>query len=368
MLRGYSGAIALHSYLRHAPGSPRQDPESHAAAREKSSRDILQSLINHARVFWGRDARGENETSRPLREDGHMRTWIEGGGARTAAAVNRWLWPRLLRAAETPRGALLLGSGSGLSAGEEAFQGHTRVVVFGAGARDGRAPADAERPGWDLRFVRGPETARLMGLPPERWLCDPAVMIARLMPRDAARGMAGGRVGFMPGGLLPADRARKLAEDAGLMLIEATPGRGDWLHALAGCRALICADPSSAAAADGWGIPWRPLVVGPEADAAPVLSFQWRDWARSMGLRPSPLRIPDPGPATPDAGRVVSLFRHIEARRAAAALRAASEADLWSLSDRTLMRLRQQALFEEWERLREDLTPAPRMRVAASPG
>ena len=134
-----------------------------------------------------------------------MRIWKSarptGGGA--AQAVNLWLWPRLMPELCDRHGPeLFLGCGPALSRREPALEHYARITVFGAGASGPEDLPDMTGADWDVRFVRGPETAALMGLPDSRRLSDPALLAADALPSAARRPRAARRsrrVAFMPG-------------------------------------------------------------------------------------------------------------------------------------------------------------------------
>lgn len=60
-------------------------------------------------------------------------------------------------------------------------------VIYGSGAGYGEAPAIDER--WTVICVRGPRTAKALGLTPESAVTDPGLLIRRMVrvPPDSAR-------------------------------------------------------------------------------------------------------------------------------------------------------------------------------------
>ena len=304
-----------------------------------------------------------------------MRIWKparkDGGGA--AGAINRWLWPRLAPELCDRHGAtLLLGSGAGLSAAEPALEHYGRVIAFGAGAAGPADLPDMTGADWDLRFVRGPETAALLGRR-TRWICDPAALAADALPaRRPRRARARSRrAAFMPGRAMSPRGALRLAAAAGLPLIETHGRLESWLHQLLDCDALLCAEPSAAAAADALGIPWRPLQIGGDpADDGTGPDFEWRDvmggiraFAVALVLRPPA----DGGTGDGRTGEPISrLLDGIALRRAAAELRGAARGTLFTLSDRADSRRLRQELRAALEDLRAEAAPAfarPRLRA-----
>ncbi|MGG7566159.1 hypothetical protein ACQ5SO_08365 [Rhodovulum sp. DZ06] len=289
-----------------------------------------------------------------------MKIWKRSGkDSPAAAAINRWLWPRLMPELCAPHGGtLFLGCGPALSAHNPALEHHPRIIVFGAGASDPLDLPDFTAADWDLRFLRGPETAEALGLRGEHWLCDPAALTADALPGPLRRRRWAGprRVAFMPGPLMAEGAAQRLAAAAGLHMIQTEGRMESWLHQLLDCDALICAEPAAAAAADSLGIPWRPLSVSRDGEKDARLEFEWRDWTRAMDLFSVALSLRPPAEARP--GEPLSrVLDGIALRRAASDLRAAARTDQWSLSDRTLLRQRLEAMREALAEMRDDFAP-----------
>jgi succinoglycan biosynthesis protein ExoV len=281
-------------------------------------------------------------------------------GMTAADGINQWLWPRLMPELCGRYGrTLFLGAGGLVDAGNPSLDHYPRVVVFGAGAR-GPATLPDTAGDWDIRFVRGPETARAMGLPSERWLCDPAVLAPKLhcarVPRQGPR-----RIALALGGGLTAPVARALAKDADLVLLRPDQSPEAWIDRLLDCDAALCADQTVAAVADAYGIPWRQLRLHATEARGPGDTFEWLDWTKGMALVSHEIDLPD---LSMRAGPLGALRAAAALRRATGLLRKAKHSDLWSLSDRTLLRLRQQALTEEIADLRlRETAPRRQLRV-----
>jgi hypothetical protein len=123
-------------------------------------------------------------------------------------------------------------------------------------------------------------------------------------------------------------------------------------------------DLTVAATADAFGIPWRPLRVARSPDADRCDTFEWRDLSRSLGMTPSAVELPSVAAGT---GPVARFAAAASVHSASRALQKAVRAALWSLSDRTLLRLRQQALAEEVADLRlHESAPRRRLRVVGA--
>lgn len=197
--------------------------------------------------------------------------------------LNLWLWPRLLGPEffdDDPE-ELLVGIGTLLNHRVPVAR---RTLVFGAGHGYGAAPPIDDR--WHFFCVRGPLTARVLGLPPELAVTDPAILVA-----DSARDVVApvpGRVGFMP----HCDSAeafdwRAVAHEAGLHYIDPRDTVDAVLGAIGQCEKLVAEAMHGAIAADALRVPWIAVRA-----YSHIADFKWQDWTESMQLRyrPEPLQ------------------------------------------------------------------------------
>ena len=149
-----------------------------------------------------------------------------------------------------------------------------RKVVFGSGFGGYSAPPDLHDGTWQVRFVRGPQTARLMKLDPKLALVDPAILVRGMLPAKPP----GTLVSFMPHweslerGDWPA--ACRLA---GINMIDPSRPVDEILAELQGSRLLVTEAMHGAIVADALRIPW--------IAAAPIHQrnrMKWNDWASSL--------------------------------------------------------------------------------------
>lgn len=189
--------------------------------------------------------------------------------------LNTTLWPALLPDFfDADPSARFLGIGSVLDSRHD--DARTKLVA-GAGYGGYEAPTRLDR-SWVIHWVRGPRTARMLGLDAELGLGDPASLLPLIGTRAAPNGTA---IGFMPHfesmtrGHWPA-----AAQEAGLTLIDPRAEPGAILAAIGACRVLISEALHGVIAADALRVPWiavRPLA----AEHRP----KWLDWGDSLGLR-----------------------------------------------------------------------------------
>lgn len=189
--------------------------------------------------------------------------------------LNTLLWPALLPDFfDTDPSVRFLGIGSVLDSrhGPDGTK-----LVAGAGYGGYEPPVRLDR-SWVIHWVRGPRTARALGLEDERGLGDPASLIPMITP--PAEGERDG-IGFMPHfESLTRGHWRQAAEAAGLTLIDPRDDAHAILAAIGRCRVLISEAMHGVIVADALRVPWiaaRPLA----AEHRP----KWFDWADSLDVR-----------------------------------------------------------------------------------
>ena len=197
----------------------------------------------------------------------------EGVARNFGDSLNRLLWPRLLPDFfDDDPAKLFLGIGSVLDARHDAS---TVKLVAGAGY-GGYAPLPTLDTRWIIHWVRGPRTARLLGLPDDCALGDPAMLLS-IRRRDADPS----RIGFMPHFESAANGAwAEVAQAVGVTLIDPRDEPAGILAAIGGCRHLLSEAMHGAIVADAMRTPWvalRPLAA--------VHRPKWHDWADALGLQ-----------------------------------------------------------------------------------
>lgn len=196
--------------------------------------------------------------------------------------LNPYLWERFLPGFfDDSDDILFVGIGTIFNA---SLPKANRAIVFGAGAGYGTPPVLG--PEWDVRFVRGPLTAWMLGLPAERVLTDPANLVALMHPPGDTKD---GPVGFMPHHWTAThhqEALRTACTRRGFAYLDPRSDVTDTLDELRRCRLVLTEAMHGAIVADALRIPWIPLAIGPH-----VLAFKWADWCASHRLVYSPERV-----------------------------------------------------------------------------
>lgn len=203
--------------------------------------------------------------------------------------LNAWLWPRLIPdLLDDDDGTLFVAIGSIL---DRRIPQEPQKVVFGTGVGYGLLPVLDER--WQIWCVRGPLTARALGLPARFAVTDPAALVRTVRTTPAAISH--------PVSFIPHFRSPRRAEVAGLYLdklcasigvnyIDPRKGVEHVLAAIESSEMVLAEAMHGAIVADALRIPWVPVQLYDQ-----ILNLKWHDWCGSLGIKYKPiLRVPDP--------------------------------------------------------------------------
>lgn len=198
--------------------------------------------------------------------------------------LNLHVWPALLPKGFLDEDASELFVGIGSIIGDH-LPATARKYVMGSGYAGYMGLPDVHDGTWDIRFVRGPDTAQTLGIDPQLAICDSAVLLRAMQLPEPAPGVG---IAFMPHyeSLERGDWA-EACRLAGMTLIDATAPVETVLAQIRGARLLITEAMHGAIVADALRTPWigaRPIYGGHHR--------KWRDWAGALGLdiRLNPLK------------------------------------------------------------------------------
>lgn len=202
-------------------------------------------------------------------------------------ALNDWLWPGLLPGVfDDDAQVRFVGIGTIL---DRNLPRAPLTVVFGTGTGYAPPPDDLQPGRWRVYGVRGPLTARVLGLPAETVLTDPAILLAH---DPALRSGSPGGVVFVPHWKsVRFGQWRQACELAGIEFVDPCGDARAVVRRIAGARKVIAESMHAGIIADAFRVPWVPVVLSRE-----VAAFKWADWAASVGLPYEPLRLPPSSP------------------------------------------------------------------------
>ncbi|TKT69324.1 polysaccharide pyruvyl transferase family protein [Aquamicrobium sp. LC103] len=191
--------------------------------------------------------------------------------------LNTYMWQGLLPEGflDEDENELFIGIGSILW---DNYPKQPRKYVLGSGYAGYTGAPDVHDGSWDVVFVRGPRTAERLNLPPEKAICDSAILL-RALDLPAASDPID--VGFMPH-YESLDRGlwREACRLAGVRLIDPTDPVEKVISELRGTRVLITEAMHGAIVADALRTPWiAALPINPGHHK------KWQDWSGALSLQ-----------------------------------------------------------------------------------
>ena len=259
--------------------------------------------------------------------------------------LNLWIWPRLIGdLLDDDESVLLVGIGTVL---DDTLPAQPLKVIFGAG--NGYRPLPAIDESFRFYFVRGPLTAKALGLPASCAVTDPAVLIAKLLPGPGGLRRKGVVLMGHYTSAMHADWSFACRE-LGMTYIHPLWPWERVLESLRGAELVVAEAMHGAIVADALRVPWVPVIT-----SASQCSFKWRDWTQSLGLKYEPIKLPALwDQSAPPASRLSRARRWIKRGLFLRKMTAAKLAAHTQLSSESIINARTDRLMEEVEKLKRD--------------
>jgi succinoglycan biosynthesis protein ExoV len=200
--------------------------------------------------------------------------------------LNRWMWERFLpNLLDEEDGTLFVGIGTVLGSGLPAAD---RYIVFSSGVGYGPLPPTFGSPAWHAVCVRGPLTAKVLGLPADKAVCDGAVLLSTLpelqpIPEAERKGVL-----FMPHfEALDSGDWREVCRRAGVEFLDPHLPSEETCQRIRGAKLVLADAMHAAIVADALRVPWVPLITSNR-----INTFKWLDWSLTLGVQYRPLELP----------------------------------------------------------------------------
>lgn len=210
--------------------------------------------------------------------------------------LNAWLWPQLLPdLLDQDDDSLFIGIGTILN---NRIPPAAQYRIFGAGAGYGEPPSVDDR--WTFYCVRGPLSARRLGISSHYAITDPALLV-RTLSLDSQRKRC--KLAFMPhhesakwGIQAGISIWEWSCRAAGIRYIDPTGSVATVLRAIQETELLVTEAMHGAIIADALRVPWIPVRFHDH-----ILDFKWQDWCKSLKLDYEPVVLRVPLSSTPAA-------------------------------------------------------------------
>ena len=195
--------------------------------------------------------------------------------------LNPWLWPKLLDGMfDDDEREIFIGIGSILW---DDYPKASLKIVMGAGYGGYKPPPIIDE-NWQVNFVRGPQTAEHLGLPPKAAITDSAVLLRTVFRPQSGKRY---RASFIPHWeSLYGARWDLVCAMAGIHLIDPRQPVETVLSEIAASEVVIAEAMHGAISADALRVPWIPVMP-----FVATHRFKWLDWSRSLDLELRPVRL-----------------------------------------------------------------------------
>ena len=207
--------------------------------------------------------------------------------------LNPWLWAKLLpEELDDDPDTMFLGIGTLLN---DRLPPAAARVVFGTGYGIGGPPAIDRS--WTFYAVRGPISARQLGLPAEYAVTDPAILVSHFVPAtNVSRRFS---FSFMPHYRNASDTWKHACARIGFGYIDPRDPLDEVLKAIQATEVVLAEAMHGAIIADTLRVPWIPIRSRDK-----ILRLKWEDWCGSLELPYEPRRTVELRDGTTTADRV----------------------------------------------------------------
>lgn len=190
--------------------------------------------------------------------------------------LNQWIWDGLLPGwREAAPDHVLVGVGTLIN--DVMPRGRTKIIA-GSGVGYGALPAPDLMAECRFFSVRGPHSAARLGLPPEKGIADPAIMLPEF-PEFQGIAKSGPPI-FVPHhtSIWRHDWNRICAR-GGIDFVSPQGEAHEVIRRIAAAPFVLAESMHAAIIADAFGTPWQTVVFSDK-----FLASKWLDWGDSLGL------------------------------------------------------------------------------------
>lgn len=197
--------------------------------------------------------------------------------------LNPWIWYSFLPDVLASEGDdVFVGIGTLINSRAPKYN---KKYVFGSGVGYHGFP-DVGDGTWDFDFVRGPLSAQKLGLPNDKFITDPAILVSLLVNKNVQK--SPGMISYMPhhASAKYADW-RSICKEVGFTYLDPADDIHQTIHSMLRSELVIAEAMHAAIVADALRVPWIPVVAYDH-----ILEFKWLDWCQTLDLDYSPIKLP----------------------------------------------------------------------------
>lgn len=194
--------------------------------------------------------------------------------------MNPWFWEKFLpNGFNEQKESILVGIGTLLNDLHRELRDTPNIAVFGSGVGYGKQPP-AVNEDWTIYCVRGPLSAKALGIDKNLAVTDPATLVNQFVSVPAIKRY---KFSYVPHAIHANDAIRKICEDSDIHYIDPRNPIQEVFQEIADTKILLTEAMHGAIVGNSLRVPWVPVVT-----ANIINAFKWRDWCASVGLEYTP--------------------------------------------------------------------------------
>jgi|TARA_R110002020_G_scaffold63136_3_gene168441 succinoglycan biosynthesis protein ExoV len=177
--------------------------------------------------------------------------------------------------------SVFFGIGTILRAAKKHYP-NSKILIFGSGAHSNEQTMEKN---FDVKFVRGPLTAKALGLPENKAITDPAIVTPLVFPLPLKEKKFS--FSYMPHYSVANTKYEAICKKLGIQYIDPRDPVTKVLAQINATDVLLSEAMHGAIVADAYRIPWVPVHSYKSFN-----EFKWNDWAASLKIKIAFNKIP----------------------------------------------------------------------------
>lgn len=194
--------------------------------------------------------------------------------------LNTWMWSRILpNFFDDDDKEIFIGIGSTIG---NHYDESAKKIIFGTGfVQTYNEKPDVNTPDWDIYFVRGPRTAKLLNISSDLALGDAAILLRTVVDFSQKSPDV---ISFIPHWeSIERGNWEQVCKISGINLIDPRRPVEEVMKELLRSKLVICEAMHGAIVADAFRIPWIPILPIDH-----IHREKWFDWAEALGIEIKP--------------------------------------------------------------------------------
>ncbi|MGK8931718.1 polysaccharide pyruvyl transferase family protein [Pluralibacter gergoviae] len=196
--------------------------------------------------------------------------------------INKWIWDELKPGFfDNDSSIMVSGIGTIISS---SMPPAAKWYVLSSGIGYGFPPKDFGGDSWEILSVRGPLTAKVLGLDDHHYITDGAALLSTLKRFESIPENSRNGVIFIPHHhALLTGKWEDVCRNANIEFVNPQWDADVVINKIRHAKLVLADAMHGAIIADAMRVPWVPLVTSPQ-----INSFKWLDWTSTVNISYAP--------------------------------------------------------------------------------